>query len=121
MDTGEHILNQFKRYKDRFIFLTRYPLNNSNFTERLYFSNEKFCINKVYSFDLFIGYSFDFFGKDVTFASNFLNYIENNSQTSNEPCSILLKTDNFLVLAKTSYNNILIVGNTEYDTDFFFF
>lgn len=118
MDT-EEILNQFKRYKDRFIFLTRYPLNNSSYTEQLYFSNEKFCINKVYSFDLFVGYSFDFFGKDVTFASNFLNYIEaDSSQVFEEPCTMLLKTESFIVLAKTSYNNILIIGNTEHESDF---
>ena len=117
MDT-ENLLNCFKRYKDRFIYLFRYPLNNSNLTERVYFSNEKLCVNKVFSFDLFVGYSFDFFGKDITFASNFLNYVENQDlQLIDEPCTLLLKTESFIVLSKTSYNNILIVGNPNHDTD----
>ena len=117
MDT-EEFLFQFKKYKDRYIYLFRCPLNNSKYTEKFYFSNEKFCIYKVYSFDLFIGYSFDFFGKDVTFAPNFLNYTEfEDSNTLEEDCNVLLKTESFIVLTKGTYN-ILIVGNMEYDTDF---
>lgn len=118
MDT-ESILFCFKKYKDRFVYLTRYPLSNSDLTEQVLFSNEKFIINKVYSFDLFVGYSFDFFNKDITYAPNFLNYVEQNViQNLEVPCNLILKTDDFIVLAKNSYTNILIIGNSKYDSDF---
>lgn len=106
----------FEKYKDRFIYLIRKPLENSKLEESEFFVNEKFIINKVYSLGLFVGYTFFFYGKDVLYSKNFLNFISIFYTISeDDACSILLKTKDFVVLTNKYNSNFLIIGNAKND------
>ena len=106
----------FKKYKDRFIYLIRKPLENSKLEESELFVNDNFIINKVYSLGLFVGYTFFFFNKDVLYSRDFLNFTCPFYTISEEDsCSILLKTKDFLVLTNKFNSNFLIIGNAKND------
>jgi len=104
-------LRRFYSYENKYIFITKLPLTNPILEEKELLVRDSVIINQVFDRGLFIGYSFDFKNKDVTYSKNFLNLVNNKNIDPEENSSVILKNKDLLILEKDFSKNLLIIGN----------
>lgn len=111
-------LRTFLKNENKYYFYIRKPFSVLGLEEKILYQYENFTVYKIFSKSLFIGYAFDFFKKDLIYSLYFLNYIEDTLEVNpNQSYNTLYQDANILILEKSLFKNILIVGEPDDNRD----